>query len=171
MEMLMNKYAKHDKIFEGWSPKELFIANEIINEDKIFDEYPPKELSIAEQMIKFLKKKNISLELFDSYIRDTKERSRTIMKLAEKEYSIRQKVWQEKAPKCSECGELMNLFPINVNRSTIIEDKTIKSTWLCSNEKDCGNQLYNKDPAEYYLEEVLDKVDLLISKEDEIIVG
>jgi hypothetical protein len=122
--------------------------------DKIFTGWSAKELKIAFQIIGFLRIKDISIDTFEEYISFVMERSSVTDELATKAFFLRLKIRREQALRCAECKKPMFLFPVNVSNCTQLPDKTINSTWMCTDQEGCGHQVYNKKPVKWYEDKV-----------------
>lgn len=142
-------------LYENGSVKgDLMDLHKSIEMDKVFDGWSGKELKIAFQVINFLGIKGITVEEFEEYILFVMERSRVTDKLSTKAFFLRLKIKKEQALICAECGERMLLFPVNVSKCTQLPDKAINSTWMCLDREECGHQVYNKKPISWYEEKV-----------------
>jgi hypothetical protein len=136
MEVLimdLNKYFEYDRVFEGWSSK---------------------DLSTGINLILFLRAKNIQIEQFEDYVNFTRERGAITGEVHKKAFYLRMKIWNEMRKQCPLCEKPMNIFPVNVSKCTRLPDKKIKSTWMCPDSPGCGYQDYNHKPVEHYWDEV-----------------
>lgn len=132
-----------------------------IEMDQIFKGWSAKELKTSFQVIGFLRIKDISIDAFEEYISFVMKRSRVTEELSTKAFWLRLKIRKEQALTCTECGERMLLFPVNVSSCTQLPDKKIKSTWMCIDQEGCGHQVYNRKPIRWYE----DKVSLKLKKD------
>lgn len=126
--------------------------------DKIFSGWSFKELGIAWQVFKFLRQKGIDSEKFDEYIEFVRMRTRISNEMEEKAFFLRKQMWRDEGLKCSMCGSSMILLPVNTSKCTQIADKKIKSTWMCPDEKGCGHQVYNKKSFEWHQMQIAKKM-------------
>lgn len=115
---------------------------------KKFAGWSGKEIHIAQQVILFLDQNKISVSEFMEYIDELK---RYIVE----QHALSEDRLRDKMPKCPECGSIMAVEPVNVSNSTRIDDKSINSVITCNNLSLCGHQIWSKETASSFMENLL----------------